>query len=177
MTNDKLRMTPVRVSKTRRVERVADMVAAGSHRLSQSWYKDYRNSWLQRLANLLRLLLNPINLLIIAIPLQNAGTPDDYRLWVGLQGPTRKISRTREKRWSKMITSFKYNGCRFARLENRVRVASERVPVASKRVRVASERVPVRTQQVIMSSKLARGAIKDPGLDNHQARAYPVIGT
>jgi hypothetical protein len=28
------------------------------------------------------LLLNPLNLLIIVIPLQNAGAPDNYRLWV-----------------------------------------------------------------------------------------------
>ena len=170
MTNGEFEMTST--------EGDAAMVAvAAGHPSRRDWYKDVRNSWFQRLASILRPILNPLNPLIPVIPLQSAGAPDHHRLWVGPCGPTRTISKTRVMRWSKIITAFKYITCRSARLEKRVPVASRRVLVASKCVGVASEDVRVVSRQVPMRSKHIRMAGKTPGLDNRPGRAYPVIGT
>ena len=100
------------------------------------------------------LLVNPLNPLIIVIPLQSAGAPEHYRLWVEPWGHTRKISHTREKRWSRNVTVGKLSSYSFGSLEKRVPVTSRRVPVSHLRVPVASECTPGASQRVPMGSEL-----------------------
>ncbi len=135
------------------IERQRDAApsAARSHRPLHKWYKDYRNSWLRRLANVPSLLLNPFNFPIVVIPLQSAaGAPDDYRLWGEPQGRGRKISRTREKRWSKMATYCKCIAYSFRQPENRVPVAYKQVLVSHLPVLMSRLPVPVTSRQVLM---------------------------
>ena len=53
-------------------------------------------------------------------------------------------------------------------------MASEQVPVRAKRVPVRTELFPVRTQQVPMRYVACGRPSKDPGLNNHLGRAYPI---
>ncbi len=146
MTNEEWRM--------RSAEGDAVLAAAANHCSRQNRYKEDRNSCLRRSSTVFGLLLNPLNLFIMVIPLQSAGAPEHYRLWVEPWGHTRKISHTREKRWSRNVTVGKLSSYSFGSLEKRVPVTSRRVPVSHLRVPVASECTPGASQRVPMGSEL-----------------------
>ena len=138
-------------------QRDAAMAAAGNHRLRRKWYKDHQNCRLRhRLRRPVNALTSPLkrfNFAIIASPFLVVGAADDYRLWVGVRGPARKIARTPEKRWSKIVTVYKSNTCGFGQLENRVPVASQRVPVSRLPVLMSRLPVPMASRQVPIRSE------------------------
>jgi hypothetical protein len=123
--------------------------------------------------NALTSLLKRLNSAIIATSLQEVGAAEDYRLWVGAQGHARKIARTPEKRWSKIVTIYKSNTCGFGRLEKRVPVASRRVPVSRQLVLMSRLGVPVASQRVPIGYECLKYPHKS--LKNHCDRCEPSL--
>ena len=158
-------------------QRDADLAAAGNHRLRRKWYKDHQNCRLRhrlrRPVNALTSLLKRLNSAIIATPFQVVRAAENYRLWVGDRGPARKIARTPEKRWSKIVTIYKSNTCGFGRLEKRVPVASRRVPVSRQLVLMSRLGVPVASQRVPIGYECLKYPHKS--LKNHCDRCEPSL--
>jgi len=134
-------------------ERDADMATvAAAHRSRQNKYKDVRNSWFQRSSCTLGLLLNPLNLLIIVIPLQNPGALGKL---LAMKGDPVNNTKKRAKRESRIDNMLQIKHLPFREARKTGANGGVQVPVASKRVGVASECVPVASRQAQMGCELS----------------------